>query len=223
MLKTPSTPSGVSKRNVLGTSREFRTRSYRRAKIMTALADAASIDRHTCIIDFGVSVRAVTRRQVSKKIEQPSVHLDKLPFLWLSYFFFICPPFLTPSRLSALETIGRVRDGARWRTAASSVFAIDQTVVSLSYLNVKCLFSDKQELCRDQMFQGRSRECQRWTCVGCLAARMSFQCCSSSEPELFNPKLSQPIISLPFLPIPPLRRLYTDKNSVTSPSWNRAT
>lgn len=70
--------------------------------------------------------------------------------------------------------------------------------------------------------QGRSSECQRCTCIGCLAVRISFQCCSSSDPELFRPKESQPIISRPFLPIPPRRRLYTERKSVTSPSWNNA-
>lgn len=71
--------------------------------------------------------------------------------------------------------------------------------------------------------QGRNSECQRCTCVGCLAVRMSFQCCSSSDPELFRPIESQPIISRPFLPIPLRRRLYTDRKSVTSPNWNNAT
>lgn len=70
--------------------------------------------------------------------------------------------------------------------------------------------------------QGRSSECQRCTCTGCLAVRISFQCCSSSDPELFRPKESQPIISRPFLPIPPRRRLYTERKSVTSPNWNNA-
>lgn len=74
-----------------------------------------------------------------------------------------------------------------------------------------------------RMPQGRNSECQRCTCVGCLAIRISFQCCSSSDPELFRPRESQPIISRPFLPIPLRRRLYTDRKSVTSPNWNNAT
>ena len=59
MLKTPSTPSGVSKRNVLGTSIEFWTQSYQSAKIMTALISAGSTDRH---IDFCVFCSGSYRR-----------------------------------------------------------------------------------------------------------------------------------------------------------------
>lgn len=63
-----------------------------------------------------------------------------------------------------------------------------------------------------------SKVCHLQTCCP-LDSFISVQWLSSSSPELLRPKEIQPIISFRFM----LRLLYTDRMSVTSESWNRAT
>lgn len=63
-----------------------------------------------------------------------------------------------------------------------------------------------------------SSACHLQTCCP-VDSFISVQWLSSSSPELFRPKETQPIISFLFM----LRLLYTDSMRVTSESWNRAT
>ena len=76
----------------------------------------------------------------------------------------------------------------------------------------------KRELNKCVYLYDSTRTCHLQICSP-RTSRMSFQCASSSSPELFSPKENQPIISLRFM----LRLLYTDTIRLTSGSWNSAT
>lgn len=76
----------------------------------------------------------------------------------------------------------------------------------------------KRELSKCVYLYDSTRTCHLQICSP-LTSRMSFQCASSSSPELLSPRENHPIISLRFM----LRLLYTDTIRLTSGSWNSAT